>query len=305
MDDRIKQLLTKMTTKRMEDANVRGAEDAKRVRAEYAARGTHDSGFAKVAFVEAIINGFGEAMHGAVADYVGIADDTAASADDIQEFQFEYDRWLDQVHQGLLRRVEHELERDPQLRPELVQSVERVVGIARRDADIRFGRERLRRERTSRGSRPMGAADRGQIEHRDVFVSHAGPDRGTFVNALVGELQRRGLSVWYSESEITLGDSLRARIDDGLAFSRFGVVVVSPAFFAREWTKTELDSLAARANREGRKVILPVWHEMTLDQVGARSPMLAAVAGISSAQGVEAVADALVRAVDADRIGQA
>jgi hypothetical protein len=51
----------------------------------------------------------------------------------------------------------------------------------------------------------------------------------------------------------------RQSIDSGLARSRFGIVILSEAFFAKHWPQRELDGLAAR-EVDGVKVILPVWH---------------------------------------------
>ena len=64
----------------------------------------------------------------------------------------------------------------------------------------------------------------------DVFVSHAWEDKEEFVDEFVDELRKLGVKVWYDTSEIKWGDSMRARIDDGLKKSRFGVAVLSPDY---------------------------------------------------------------------------
>ena len=66
--------------------------------------------------------------------------------------------------------------------------------------------------------------------HWDVFISHAGEDKKDLVRPLAGALRARGLSVWFDELTLTVGDSLRRSIDRGLARFRFGVVVTSPHF---------------------------------------------------------------------------
>ena len=66
------------------------------------------------------------------------------------------------------------------------------------------------------------------------------------------------------QHDLKLGDSLRRSIERGLASSRFGVVVLSPRFFAKEWPQKELDGMAA-LEIEGRKVILPVHHTALKD----------------------------------------
>jgi hypothetical protein len=80
--------------------------------------------------------------------------------------------------------------------------------------------------------------------------------------------------VWYDEFELRIGDSLRRTIDHGLANSRFGVVVLSHAFFAKNWPQYELDGLVTR-EMSGQQVVLPLWHRMTKAEVMSRSPSLA------------------------------
>src|SRR4030095_6344380 len=102
----------------------------------------------------------------------------------------------------------------------------------------------------------------------DLFVSHASEDKEGFVRPLVGALRSQGLRVWYDEFALKLGDSLRRSIDYGLAHSRFGFVVVSPSFLAKDWPQRELDGLVA-LELKGRKVILPIWHQIGADGVRA------------------------------------
>jgi TIR domain len=94
--------------------------------------------------------------------------------------------------------------------------------------------------------------------------------------------------VWLDANVLKLGDSLRRSIERGLALSRYGVVILSPRFFAKEWPQRELDGMSA-LEVDGRKVILPVWHEVDASDVRARSPMLADRVAIRSDVGVDAV----------------
>ncbi len=123
----------------------------------------------------------------------------------------------------------------------------------------------------------------------DVFISHASEDKDDFVRPLAAELTRLGLRVWYDEWTLKLGDSLRQKIDEGLANSEYGVVVLSRSFFAKNWPKAELDGLFAR-EMAGRKVILPVWHDITKGEVLQHSPMLAGKLATTTDKGVRAVA---------------
>ena len=132
----------------------------------------------------------------------------------------------------------------------------------------------------------------------DVFISHAAEDKEAFVRPLAQALRARGLTVWFDEFTLTVGDSLRRSIDGGLARSRFGVIVISPHFLDKEWPQRELDGLAAR-EVGGTKVILPVWHNITIEQLRARSPMLADRLATLSTHGIDRVVDELLQAMAA------
>ncbi|WP_420608251.1 DUF1883 domain-containing protein [Novosphingopyxis sp.] len=116
----------------------------------------------------------------------------------------------------------------------------------------------------------------GNVENEtfDVFISHASEDKDDVVRPLANALKAGGLSVWYDEFELRIGDSLRRKIDRGLAGSRFGVVVLSKSFFGRGWPEYELDGLVTRAV-SGDQVLLPVWHNVSKSEVMGYSPSLA------------------------------
>jgi hypothetical protein len=120
------------------------------------------------------------------------------------------------------------------------------------------------------------AAPEMMAEERDfdVFIRHASEDKDTVVRPLAQQLRSRGLQVWYDEFELKIGDSLRRKIDTGIARSRFGIVVLSPEFFAKGWPQYELDGLVTMAV-SGSQVLLPLWHGVSKDQVVRQSPSLA------------------------------
>lgn len=94
-----------------------------------------------------------------------------------------------------------------------------------------------------------------------------------------------------------MGDSLRRKIDAGIAGSRFGLVVLSPNFFAKGWPQYELDGLVTMAV-SGRQVLLPLWHGVSKDDVIARSPSLAdKVALRTSELTLDQIADEIVAVV--------
>jgi hypothetical protein len=107
-----------------------------------------------------------------------------------------------------------------------------------------------------------------------VFISHASEDKDAVVRPLAQALRDEGLEVWYDEFELKIGDSLRRKIDSGIARSRFGIVVLSPPFFAKGWPQYELDGLVTMAVG-GNQVLLPLWHGVSKDEVVRQSPSLA------------------------------
>ncbi|NMC53377.1 MAG: DUF1883 domain-containing protein [Chloroflexi bacterium] len=108
----------------------------------------------------------------------------------------------------------------------------------------------------------------------DVFISHASEDKDAIVRSLADALVKGGLRVWYDEFELKIGDSLRRKIDNGLAHSRFGIVVLSQAFFKKGWPNYELDGLVTRAV-SGDQILLPIWHNISKNEVVEYSPSLA------------------------------
>lgn len=112
------------------------------------------------------------------------------------------------------------------------------------------------------------------IKKWDVFISHASEDKDSFVRPLAIALTSLGISVWYDEFSLHIGDSFSRSIDRGLAGSKFGLVIVSPHFIEKPSPEYELRGLVAREMSEDR-VILPVWHGVTQDMVLEFSPPLA------------------------------
>ena len=119
---------------------------------------------------------------------------------------------------------------------------------------------------------PLPAESGG--ETHDVFISHASEDKDDFVRPLADALIAQGLNVWYDEMTLRIGDSLRQKIDKGLANSKVGLVVLSPSFIKKGWTNYELDGIVTRTV-SGEQVLLPIWHNITKQQVVDFSPSIA------------------------------
>jgi hypothetical protein len=150
------------------------------------------------------------------------------------------------------------------------------------------------------GRDPTPDVDSSSQREYDVFISHASEDKAAIVRPLAEALRNHGLKVWYDEFELRIGDSLRRKIDTGLARSRFGVVVLSRHFFEKGWTNYELDGIVTRAV-SGEQVLLPIWHEITKQQVIDYSPSIAdKVARSTGTHTVEEIATEIAAVIRAN-----
>ncbi|HYV24392.1 MAG TPA: TIR domain-containing protein [Pyrinomonadaceae bacterium] len=126
-----------------------------------------------------------------------------------------------------------------------------------------------------------------------AFICHATEDK-SFVRPLAEQLRARGLKIWYDEFELTIGDSLRDAIDRGLRSSKFGIVVLSRAFFVKTWPRKELDGLVSEEVKRGTKVVLPLRHEISQEEIEDYSPLLASRISLPTSLGLERVVGSLV-----------
>ncbi len=115
---------------------------------------------------------------------------------------------------------------------------------------------------------------------RDIFLCHAWDDRKGTAKELHDLLQSRGVSVWFSEKDVALGTSLLREIDKGLAKSRVGIVLVTPALLKRVQAEgiadKELSALLAR------DLLVPIVHGTTYEALREVSPLLGSRSGLST-----------------------
>ncbi len=115
----------------------------------------------------------------------------------------------------------------------------------------------------------------------DVFLSYASEDR-VYAAQLAGALQRSRLRVWFDQFEMKLGDSIAKQINQGLAESQYGIILISPRYLEKQWTTAELNTLFMQETQSGRKRILPLWHHISLDEILGNYPLLADKIGLST-----------------------
>ena len=117
---------------------------------------------------------------------------------------------------------------------------------------------------------------------RDVFLCHAWDDRKDVAKELHDLLESLGVSVWFSEKDVLLGSTLLRDIDKGLAKSRVGIVLVTPALLRRlageGIADKELSALLAR------DLLVPIVHNTTYEDLREVSPLLGSRSGMSTSE---------------------
>lgn len=128
----------------------------------------------------------------------------------------------------------------------------------------------------------------------DAFIFHVTEDKESFVRDLVEALIANELQVRYVS--LKPGDSLSISIEKGLSSCNHGVVVLSPAFFSRDWPQKELDALVQHKTKE-QKLILPIWHNISRDEIAKYSLLLADRVAVKSSEGLEIVTNKILDVV--------
>lgn len=139
----------------------------------------------------------------------------------------------------------------------------------------------------------------------DVFISHASQDKDAVARPLAEQLTKRGYRVWFDEFVLRVGSSLTGEINKGLARSRHGIIILSPAFFERQWTEYELKGLVQREFSSGRDCILPVWHNIDAADIVRHAPALADKFATNTSRGLANVVEQLCAALGTPSLASA
>lgn len=142
--------------------------------------------------------------------------------------------------------------------------------------------------------------ERNRWEKPRAFISHDSRDKSSIAEPIALQLQKLMCPVWYDQFSLRVGDSLRESIELGLKECSKCILVLTPNFLSNEgWSKREYDSIFTREVVEKQRVILPVWHEISAQDVYNYSPILADRVAVQWSLGVEEVARKLLHAIDA------
>ena len=116
----------------------------------------------------------------------------------------------------------------------------------------------------------------------DVFISHANKDKADLIEELYQSLSKLGINIFYDKESLEWGDNWKERILNGTKKAEFAIIVISENFFDREWTERELSEFLNRQNRNGQKLILPIVHNVTMQQLKEKYPNVADIQAIDS-----------------------
>jgi len=130
----------------------------------------------------------------------------------------------------------------------------------------------------------------------DIFISHATEDKETIARPLSDSLKKKDLRVWYDEFELKIGDSIIDKINEGLLESKNGLIILSPDFFSKNWTKRELNILTTRMI-EGNIKLFPIWHNISVEQIKKVNPVLGEIYGISTTKGIKFITDNILEII--------
>ncbi len=125
---------------------------------------------------------------------------------------------------------------------------------------------------------------RDWLKDYDAFLSYAGEDEKT-ATEIAGALRSHGFKVWYAEDCLRVGDSLLNAIEAGMARSRTGVLLISKMYLSKGWPNAEMDVLI-REYIEKKRVIFPVWLDVSKEDVEKRHSVLAGIVALKLSTGM-------------------
>lgn len=128
-----------------------------------------------------------------------------------------------------------------------------------------------------------------------AFLSHDSRDKDEIANPIARGFIKNAFPIWYDEYSLKPGDSLRESIENGLKKCKKCIVIISPNFISNTgWTKTEFNSVFTREIFKNENVFIPIWHNVTKEQVYEYSPSLADKFALDSSIGADQLVHKLI-----------
>lgn len=130
----------------------------------------------------------------------------------------------------------------------------------------------------------------------EIFICHDSRDKQPFVSSLAAKLEEQHITVWYDQYSLTVGDSLIEKIEDGLRSSRYGIIIVSNNFIRNnKWPRKEYEILRIKELQSGKKVILPIWLDVSEKEVSEYSLDLVGKLALRASDGLDSIIIGLLK----------
>ena len=126
------------------------------------------------------------------------------------------------------------------------------------------------------------------MEHH-YFISYASEEKQKIAKPLFKELEKRGYKIWFDEECIEPGDSIRESIDNGLLNSGRIIIILSTKYIEKHWTKLEFNAVISIQKR-----IIPIWYQVSFEEVKKFSPMIADIRAISYNGDINSIVDSII-----------
>lgn len=132
-----------------------------------------------------------------------------------------------------------------------------------------------------------------------AFISHDSRDKDELVRELAKELYSLACPVWYDEYTLKGGDNLRESIEKGIKEAKKCILILSPNFLENEkWAKSEFETVFVREIYKKEDVIIPVWHNVSEDDIYEYSPKLLLKVGLTTSMGIKELAKKIIEAIE-------
>lgn len=116
------------------------------------------------------------------------------------------------------------------------------------------------------------------------YIIHAGEDRNIAIE-ISNELIKNGYDVWLDLSNLNSGELVTTGINRGIKDSDYAIVIVSPSYLKKGFPNIEFASFLLK-KKLYNNTIIPIWHDIDLEQVRIEEPLLSCFVGIESKIGI-------------------
>ncbi|WP_429201230.1 toll/interleukin-1 receptor domain-containing protein [Aeromonas veronii] len=120
-----------------------------------------------------------------------------------------------------------------------------------------------------------------------LFISYASDDEN-YASELAKHLKYLGINIWFAPLSLKIGDKLLDSINAGLIASEYGLLLLSPKYIEKNWTRYELDILH-RQHIEGDKKLFPLWHNVDKDKIDKWNPGLSGIIAMKSSDSLGSI----------------